>query len=138
MWLYIFFAQFRNETRSHHTHACNLHGLRMRNRLVCARRFGGRWLLFPYIILETEHSFDLIVVESRGLRRYDLAVPTGNKLQCDVDDRLYTGITRKVDISNNSICRTCTRRRNNVGQGNGVQAHNGMMRRRHCRYATQG
>lgn len=84
MWLYIFFAQFRNETRSHHTHACNLHGLRMRNRLVCARRFGGRWLLFRIIIIVSflspwNYIILCIIISDREETSYSSSRPLAEK-----------------------------------------------------------
>lgn len=42
-------------------YACSLHGLRMRNRLARARRFGGRWLLFRIIIISFLGPWNYIV-----------------------------------------------------------------------------
>jgi len=62
MWLYIFFRTI-SKRDALPPHACmQLHGLRMRNRLACARRFWGRWLLFRIIIVSFLGPWNYIIL----------------------------------------------------------------------------
>jgi len=79
--LYIFFShnfETRRAPTTRTRNMCSIHGLRMRNRLAHARRFGGRWLLFRFITISFLGPWNYISISDREETSYYILLASRN------------------------------------------------------------